>query len=286
MQRRFLRRYLGLLFLFALLLGILMSRSNAPSALQNVSYARAPNFRVYDSLFYPNKPQIGMTPIMVTGRGYWKGTDYSKPDEAACRKLAREVTAQKFSWFVVDIENWETDIRKVPKEEVRETIEKMRLVVRWMKSERPGLKVGVYGLPPIRDYWTPVQGKSDAIAAWKAANEFFKPLAQDVDFIAPSLYTFYNDVNGWKTYALANIAEAKRFGKPVLPFLWARYHPSNRLSKLQFISGDYWRTQLETVRNSGVEGVILWDWSGFSDPPQAIDTNADWWKETTAFVKS
>ncbi|GAP97585.1 hypothetical protein [Leptolyngbya sp. NIES-2104] len=247
---------------------------------------RSSKFAVYDSLMYGEKPKIGLTPILVTGRGYWKGQDYSKPDEAACRQLAREA-AEKYSKVVVNIEHWQLDVRRASTEKVQESMNKILQVIRWMRSERPQLQLGFYGSPPHRDYWGPIRGNAGVLRDWQRANDALKPIADAIDFLCPSLYAFYDDVPGWVKYASANIEEAQRFGKPVYPFLWTRYHVSNRLRKLQYIEGDYWKTQLETVRDSGAEGVVLWDWFGFDrSKPNAIDPRSDWWQATVKFKQS
>jgi hypothetical protein len=44
--------------------------------------------------------------------------------------------------------------------------------------------------------------------------------------------------------------------------------------------------QLLTIQDSGVEGVILWDWFGFGDRSKpALDPTQDWWKETAKFMR-
>lgn len=246
---------------------------------------RSSKFTIYDSLIYSSKPNIGLTPILVSGRGYSKGQS-PIPEEASCRQLAREA-AEKFSKFVIDIEGWPLDSRRFSKEKVQESINRVLQVVGWMKSERPQLQIGFYGSPPHRDYWGPLRGNAKVIEDWQRANDHLKPIADALDFLCPSVYAFYDDIPGWVRYANANIEEAQRFGKPVYPFLWCRYHVSNRLRKLQFIEGDYWRTQLETVRDSGSEGVVLWDWFGFDrSKPNAIDPQADWWQATVKFKQS
>jgi hypothetical protein len=255
------------------------------SSVQGRSVSRSPNFTVYDALIYGDKPNIGIKPILVTGKGYWKGNDNSKPDEAACRQLARE-SAGKYSKVVVNIEHWPLDIRRSSKKEVQASMDKILQVLRWMRSERPKLQLGFYGSPPHRDYWGPIRANPGVIKDWQASNDFLKPIADAIDFVSPSLYTFYDDTVGWIKYAKANIAEAKRFGKPVLPFIWPRYHVSNRLLRLKYIPGDYWMIQLRTIQDSGVEGVILWDWFGFGDRSKpALDPTQDWWKETAKFMR-
>ena len=71
---------------------------------------------------------------------------------------------------------------------------------------------------PIRNYWAPVRGDSAAISDWQAENRRLQRLADAVDIIFPSLYTFYDDPAGWVTYAVANIKEARSYGKPVYAF--------------------------------------------------------------------
>ncbi|NJK52372.1 MAG: hypothetical protein HC936_05265 [Leptolyngbyaceae cyanobacterium SU_3_3] len=157
-------------------------------------------------------------------------------------------------------------------------------VIRWMREAAPSLKLGIYSIPPIRNYWTPVRNLPGGRSSWRTANRFLKPIADASDFLTPSLYTFYEDIPGWVTYASANIEEAQQFGKPVYPFLWCRYHSSNRLRKNQFIEGDYWRTQLKTLRDRGADGVVLWDWAGHDKPrTNILDTQQAWWKETIKF---
>lgn len=254
-----------------------------PSACQRVESRppqQASSFTIFDALIYGKKPDIGLTPMKIEGGGFWKGQDRSKPDREACQKTAR-AAAGRFSHFVINIEHWKVNINQDPKAEVEESIDKLVQVIEWMREAAPSLKLGVYAIPPIRDYWTPVRNLPGARSGWTAANQFLKPIADAADFTAPSLYTFYEEIPGWVKYATANIEEAQKFGKPVYPFLWCRYHNSNKNRKYQFIEGDYWRKQLETVRDRGANGVVLWDWSGPKN--HALDSTQAWWQETIKF---
>lgn len=245
---------------------------------------RNPNFTVYDSLIYSGaKPNIGLKAITVTGNGYWAGNDRTKPNEAACRALARQVAARS-NYFVINIEHWSLDVRQATPATVQANMQKIIQIVTWMKSERPNLKIGMYAFPPLREYWAVIQNKPGPLADWRRANDFLRPMAAKFDFISPSLYTFYEDQAGWQKYAQANIAEAKRFGKPVIPFLWPRYHNSNAQLKYRFIPGDYWLKQLTTVQSAGANGVILWDWGAFTGPMTNLDTRQAWWIKTTEFM--
>ncbi|MGG6269226.1 hypothetical protein ACQ4M3_40100 [Leptolyngbya sp. AN03gr2] len=257
-----------------------------PSACQRVESRpnqRASAFTIFDALIYPEKPNIGLTPIQVDGRGFWKNGDRSTPDREACQNTARAAVG-KFSHFVIDIEHWKVGRWSAPDAEITANIKKLVQVIEWMREAAPSLKYSLYSIPPMRDYWTPVRNHPAGMAGWRKVNQFLKPIADAADFITPSLYTFYEEIPGWVKYANANIEEAQQFGKPVYPFLWCRYHTSNRQRKNQFIEGDYWRTQLQTVRDRGANGVVLWDWFGHDNPrTHVLDAQQAWWQETVKF---
>lgn len=257
-----------------------------PSACQKVESRpaqRASSFTIFDGLIYNSKPNAGLTPIRVDGRGFWKNNDQSNPDREACQKTAR-AAAKEYSHFVINIEHWNVKLGDASEAEVRQNITKLVQVIEWMREAAPSLKYSIYSIPPIRDYWTPVRRHPAGLKSWRSLNQFLKPIADASDFITPSLYTFYDDVPGWVTYASGNIEEAQQFGKPVYPFLWCRYHPSNRQRRNQFIDGNFWRTQLETVRDRGANGLVLWDWAGHDNPrTNVLDTRQAWWQETVKF---
>ncbi|MDO9084545.1 MAG: hypothetical protein Q7U56_14825, partial [Humidesulfovibrio sp.] len=101
-----------------------------------------------------------------------------------------------------------------------------------------------------------------------------------VDIIFPSLYTFYDDPAGWKKYAIATIQEAKRYGKPVYPFLWYQYHDSNKLLGGKPIPAAIWRMQLETCLKYA-DGVVIW--GGYKE---LWSEEAAWWQETKTFMNA
>ena len=253
-------------------------------------------FKVYDATLYSNKPadlaSQGFAPVYLTGLDVYSGTypnfDSSHPDEAATRALARRVAA-KGQLLVIDIEHWSLDIRNTPLADVQQHLTWFMQIADWVHSERPQLKVGFYGVLPIRDYWNVVQypwaldaAGTDPYArsrvgefklqfnAWKQASDFLKPLADKVDFIVPSLYTFYENQEGWRCFAEAQIEQAKEYGKPVIPFLWMDYHNSTALAG-QHIPDDYWRMELQTVRDHA-DGAIIW--GGWQ---MTWDANNTWW---------
>lgn len=193
-----------------------------------------------------------------------------------------------------DIEHWPLDIRKTVFKDsddimsddtarVQNNIGKMVQILKWAKEANPEAMFGYYGCVPVRDYFTPVRGDAAKIKKWQEANNVLQPLADECDVLFPSIYTFYNDQESWVRYAKGNIAEAKRLakGKPIYVYVWPRYHTSNKELAYQYIDGEFWRLQLETIYAEGVQGIAIWDGSKLTWEPEA-----EWWKATLDFMKS
>lgn len=257
----------------------------------------------------PNMSTLGFTPAYLGDGGrvpVLVGTTWTKvPNEAATRQMARNAAAVS-DVIILDIEDWPTDIRTSSQADVNATIDKFSQMIDWIRNEEPGLKIGIYGVMPIRDYWTPVhyqdlvniadgawaqthpveyqQGLAAArqkMDAWDAANAVLKPLAGKVDVIFASLYTFYDDPQNWQAYAAANLAEAARFGKPVMAFLWNEYHISNQQLAGQDLPAADFRAELEYVYQH-TDGVALWN----SEPTIAWNPTSGWEQQAVEFLNA
>jgi len=215
------------------------------------------------------------------------GYDTSKIDLDVCRKRAKEMKKggihETTGPLVLDIEafnfgegNWE-----YAQKQLISAIEIYR-------EELPHLRMGFYGVMPRRDYWNPVLYRNnpaneiykDNYKKWKKHNTLFRSerrdslsyksyqgLADYVDFISPSLYTFYSDIPGQLLYMEENIKEARRYNKPIIPWLWTSYHDSNSALKYTYLGSYYMQQQFDLVKEMEVEGVILLNWN-VSDTPQ------------------
>jgi hypothetical protein len=272
--------------------------------------AKKKPFIVIDSISYKGKarPVPGMKDYTILYAAHIWPKDIRKkerkpvlpPSDELISGLVKNITADK-SPVIYDIEHWPLDIRKnvskvadddidaADNKSVDASIKKMIYIINCSRKANPSVKYGYYACIPLRDYWAPVHNKPGAMEAWKKANDYLKPLADSVDVICPSIYTFFNKPSDWVKYAKANIAEAKRLanGKPVYVYLWPKYHVSNKEDRCKFIDGDFWKLQLETVYNSGVDGIIIWDnWRLVASPEEKIwNPQLPWWKETVKFLK-
>jgi hypothetical protein len=242
-------------------------------------------FPVFDATGFTQKPdltQYGLKPITVVYYAFmWdesKGPDAGNlPDSDRISALA-QLANQSTRVLVIDIEHWPLT---GDDDTVAGSIKKFETVIKWFKAPAPSLKVGYYGVVPIRDYWDALQEGSPRYVSWQKKNDNVASIAKLADVLFPSIYTFYEDRNGWLKYAIAQIQEARRHadGKPVYAFLWPQYHNSNKKLANTFLPGDYWRMELDTARKYA-DGVVIWCCSN----KQAWDGKAPWWLETQDFL--
>jgi len=147
-------------------------------------------------------------------------------------------------------------------------------IIEWAREVRPDLRQGLYSMCPTRNYWAPVELSIDPhnvqykrrYADWLRINEHLRPLATALDLICPSLYTFYRNEDGhvprqnewWFIYAKANIDEARKYGKQVIPFLSPRLWRSDGQEPMAMA---FFKQQVEFVLQHA-DGVVIFDWSG------------------------
>ncbi len=240
-------------------------------------------FAVFDALMHTGKPaseQLGLRRIKVVyGGSLWRpGRSNDEPDEVQVRWQARRLGRglREKPLVCIDIEHW-----RLSGPETDRSIEKMQSVIRWMREEEPSLRYGFYSALPIRDYWRATKhfGRKK-YDDWIDENRRLKRLGEQVDVVFPSLYTFYDDPDGWEAYATANLEQARQYGKPVYAFLWPAYHVSNESLAGQPIPADYWRRQLDLCREHA-DGIVLW--GGYQ---RYWKIDAPWWRETARFLET
>lgn len=249
-------------------------------------------FAVFDATLYAEKPDLsvfGIQPITIVYAGTFGG-DWHKqsdrlPDKEAVQRVASDAKGRS-SLAVIDIEHWAL---KGSSQVVKANLQKYMIVLGWFKTSAPGLSVGYYGIPPLRDYWRAIKDHATQdYRSWVKENDAIAALTSAVDNLYPSLYTLYPDQDGWKKYAIAQIEEARRVGngKPVYVFLWPQYHDSNRLLGSRYLAEDYWQLELETAKRFA-DGIVIWGgWDLKSNRPAKWDDNARWWKVTKDFMKT
>lgn len=232
---------------------------------------------LYDHLLYQNKPDLSSVlntkfiginaPALYSG-----GVTQAMPTQAKVQQVAQSIDPVLYPLVMLDVEHWPMPAN----------VQNLVTIGQWFKAALPsGVKFGFYSMAPIRDYWRSLNPASQDFKNWQADNTKMQPLANVVDVLFPSLYTFYPDRAGWVKYATANVNEAKRIagGKPVIPYLWPHYHESNAAMQGAALLGSYWRLQLDQVQSLGLTSAVIW--GGYQKP---WNENACWWTDTKDFL--
>lgn len=180
---------------------------------------------------------------------------------------------------VLDIECWPCDMLATDAD-FDEALPKYLEFIQIARNVRPDIRIAYYGNLPLRNYWGPVGGNAANLAKWKSRNAAWAEIANYVDAIFPSLYTFENNQANWIKYARANIDEARQYDKPVIPYLWMFYHDSVPTIGNTLIDGTFWRAQLDTCAQYA-DGAVMW--GGWQQP---WDNNAPWWQSTLSFIST
>lgn len=241
---------------------------------------------VFDALTYAGKPDTGLAPLVLTdrrmyGRNADGSIDLRRGDETLTRQLAREVAAAGAP-LCLDIEHLKLDCRRASDAEIEAGIDHLAEIIGWIRDERPGVRLGLYGILPLTEYWAQDAG-------WRAANARLRRgrdeatgryiaegLADLVDFLAPSLYTFYDDLPGWERFAIGMAREANPLQKPKYGFMHGRWHPNAKPEALrgQLIPTPFYKRQCE-VAAEHFDGVVLWDgWDTMNNRTLPWDTDA------------
>ena len=216
----------------------------------------------------------GMFPVGADGQPIYG----ERIDEPHTRYLARVAAQTSGNVLVLDIEHWSMNVNGVDQATANRSAERFAQIIDWCRDEVPTLKIGIYGELPTGDVWASAQlgaiedqyaatggawemykvaDAANIHARWQAAGNFLRPLAAKVDYMFPSLYTFYSSQPSWVRSAKAIIDQARTFGRPVIPFVWPKYHNASDRPG-QSLEPEFWALQLDTLREHA-DGGVIWD---------------------------
>ena len=215
----------------------------------------------YAAGFNPEFPGVKR----IASLGFWglweKGKSRSDvPDVETIRKFADRFAGRNIVY--VDIEEW--DVVRKPDATIQESRDKYRAAIANVREALgPQHCFGYYGVIPVVDFRRAAQAGTPAFEQWTHENDMMSPLVEDVDFIAPSLYTLTTDRALWREFAKAQLREARRLanGRPVVPFIWPRYHQGVKGHSGEFLEPDFLLEQLQLVA-ACADGVIFWEYGG------------------------
>jgi MYXO-CTERM domain-containing protein len=263
----------------------------------------AADFKIWDATLFSGKPNLQASGVQVLKEwheGYpfgWPKDSGGKevrsmPTKEAVLALARDSGGlSNDSTLSIDFESeyWCVWFCKNPgfqnqdqSATVIDTATRMGSIIDWVHEVRPNVRVSFYNSVPAQAPNTTNSGDLKKIEEWKSLMRKMQPLADKSGFLAPQQYTFGYDVNFWDTDAKVMIPFAKELakGKPVYPYIWMRIHGGNDSALWNKpVPKDFFAHQLETLRQLGADGAIIWDGDHSN-----WDENADWWQATKAFL--
>lgn len=244
------------------------------------------SFRLYQAMHYTGQPDLsafGFAPAHVLDRNIW--VDEKSREVISVPKLRAAVAnaARNGGLVVLDIEHFPL---RGSDREVRHSVDRLVNAVGIAREAAGQTPVGYYGLVPLSEYWRAIDSQlHGGIRPWQADNRRLARIAASVDVNFPSLYTHYDDRDGWIKQAKALVCEARRMSdKPVVAFIWPEYHPGSRPTGGN-VPADYWRLQLETLSEIA-DGVVIWGgYDMVNNRPHVWNERAPWWRETLRFIE-
>ena len=251
----------------------------------SISVSASNGFKVFDATLYTEKESlheysVADLKVIYEAEIFENKNTLQMPSDEKIRSLALKYKGHE--WIVFDIERWDSG-----KESIIKNVRMYSDFLRKFKAYSPDVKVGYYGVLPIRDYWRS-SGKKGVVSynQWVDENAKLKELGNLVDGVFPSIYTFYHDMEGWTEYAKGQIVVARQLAgdKPVLPFIWPDYHESNKIFSHRYIGDKYWLHQISTLDNYA-DGIVIWGgWEYGKGKPQKWRENMNWWRVLKEYI--
>lgn len=233
----------------------------------------SPRFQTFDALLHYNKPDLrtyGMPRISAVANIWRKNATHDLVDLEGI-ELALNALPIGTDMIFVDIEEW--PVLQTSAVVRNAAINKFVNVAEIIRTLRPSIKFGFYNVVPAHTYWPLVTSQfPEELREWNLVNQELRVVAELVDVIFPSLYTYYANSNEWRSYASRLIDAARIYNKPVYPFLWFEYHDSNAELVNKEIDPMAWRKELQLCKEQA-DGVVLW--GGYR---HRWNNDAIWWQ--------
>ncbi len=197
---------------------------------------------------------------LIDGR-YIDPNRTGKIDSAFLDKSIREIfpSTGAAGMGLLDLEDQNYEAMKrggTEKVSFEQGMAEMMKMVRIAKRLRPNVKWSIYNLPFCTYY--------DKDANWTNQFERLKPLFDQVDVLTPSLYDFYPDTTRFtddKTYFADNLKVslriAKLTGKPLMPYIWHRWHDSNQKNGLLLIDQAEFKRDISQILEAEEDGTYV-----------------------------
>jgi hypothetical protein len=148
-------------------------------------------------------------------------------------------------------------------------VRKFKDMLFYARQLRPKARWGIYDMP-VTTYWV---GRD---TSWATRKQLLMPLLQKVDVLCPSIYDFFqtgsydwmDDPAYFSTMVQRSLQLGSQLQKPVLPFIWHRYHDATEKVGLLCVNEQEFTSQLRQMLNVSqngryLDGLIWWHEDGY-----------------------
>ena len=251
--------------------------------------AASPTFPVFDQIDSDGSPDLteyGISPMVVRfPRHLWDSGQAlrTKPDvihEQAIIHAVRNLSPDTL--VVLDIEHW--PLYRVPDDVATRHMKRLMRIIDIIRYANPDISIGYFGILPRLNYKAVNAAERRGIEhefyqEYRQRNELLRPLADKVDAIFPVVYVTEERQELHEQYMRRLVEEARRYGKPVYPFVSPSYrHPHGTPNKL--IPGDVFRRHLDVLAEVA-DGVVIWE-----HPDTTWNADDPWFLETVDFIET
>lgn len=190
--------------------------------------------------------------------------------------------------YVIDIESWNFGNSLESSDVTLAKMAKYITVIDAMKTARPDLKFGYFGLLPQlslleSSFNTDYTYKSYVIDRMNSRYELTKEMANHVDVLFPELYTYWLESQSYAYTSRVSTGismYATKYNKPIIPFLWPAYMPITGATVGDYLSDSYWALEFSTLwNNEHVSGIAIWS------QVKPWDETLHWWQYTKPYIQ-
>jgi hypothetical protein len=178
--------------------------------------------------------------------------------------------------YLIDIESWPipyatSDINDTI---VKDSVAKYVLVMKTLKMARPDLKFGLWSVIPNVSVYEPIPTPL-TLARAEHLYTLTLPIAEFVDFLAPNLYSGWTDQNKFISDYEQVFPMARRYNKPIIPFIWPEYDIVPSIPYGTYISDANWKSIIMLTRDKG-DGIVLWGGPNYALPENDPNYRRTW----------
>jgi hypothetical protein len=201
-----------------------------------------------------------------------------------------EMSGAPDSYYSIGDDSWGVNYATDGHATVEATIDKFTSLIDYIRDRldyygRSDMRVAIYGYP-VFPVSADQQNDAQAVADNKLVNDFwagwyngtYRPqydVISKLDFLAPSVYSMYEDQDEWAIGTNQLMTQARQYGKPVYPFMSVNYLEWSNPSANHQINPNYdagvFDAEIDTIRRLG-DGVLFW---GFPNAP--FDSSSHWY---------